>query len=268
MRPCISEFSYGFAITHELVRTLGPVTAAPVFPSLRAEGQQGGGWDVQIGLHGVLLFLQFKLCDQMIRRTCTEARHAQLSLPCYRMHLRPLRSSRQHPMLLCLEQQTNHLVYYCAPQFHRTEELNRAFRQSVVRNRSKWIRPSQIGPLQDSGDHHVSFEPGGRTMWFSEPKPIEGSCEFEDLEQRLANRLREDGGDALSEARLEELADVIDRIAHDQSEIGERERDAHRDAARRAAPLQRVAYYAFVFLQSQLFVVQVRGQGGNRHDRV
>ena len=40
MRPSISEFSYGFAITSEFVQAPRAVTAAPVFPSLRAEGQQ------------------------------------------------------------------------------------------------------------------------------------------------------------------------------------------------------------------------------------
>ena len=53
---------------------------------------------------GVPLFLQFKLCDQMTRRTCREARQAGFNVPCYRMCLRSARSSRQHEMLLVLVQ--------------------------------------------------------------------------------------------------------------------------------------------------------------------
>src|SRR6186713_1069927 len=102
MRPSISEFSYGFAITSELVRAPGGVTAAPVFPSLVVEGRSGG-WDVRLDRPGVPLFLQFKLCDCMTRRTCREARTAGFSVPCYRMHLRSARVSRQHEMLLDLE---------------------------------------------------------------------------------------------------------------------------------------------------------------------
>ena len=86
MRPNISEFSYGFAITSELVQAPGAVTAAPVFPSLRAEGQPGGGWDVRLDRPGVPRFLQFKPCDQMTRGTCREALEG-FNVPCYRMHL-------------------------------------------------------------------------------------------------------------------------------------------------------------------------------------
>ena len=257
MRPSISEFSYGFAITSELVQAPGAVTAAPVFPSLRAEGQQGGGWDVQLDRPGVPLFLQFKLCDQMTRRTCREAQLGGFGVPCYRMHLRPARSSRQHEMLLDLEE-SGQEVYYSAPMFHRPEELNDAFLQGEIRARSIWIRPSDIGPLPDDRDHHVSFEPGRPWTLFSEPRPIEAKREFEDVEEHLTDRLRERGRTALAKDRLEELADVIASIADKRHDIRQRERDASRDAARPAAPLQRVAYYASVYLESQLFVVRER----------
>ena len=257
MRSNISEFSYGFAITREFVQGPGAVTAAPIFPSLRAEGQQGGGWDVRLDQPGMPLFLQFKLCDQMTRRTCREALRGGFNVPCYRMHLRPARSSQQHEMLLDLEG-TGQEVFYCAPMFHQPEELNNAFLQGTVRGQSIWVRPSDIGPLPDGRDHHVSFEPGGQLTWFSDPKPIEGKREFEDVEMHLTDRLREHGRTALSEERLEELADVIASIADKRHDIGQRERDASGDTARPAAPLQRVAYYGSVFLESQLFVVQER----------
>ena len=143
MRPSISEFSYGFAVTAELLQALGPVTVAPVFPSLRAEGKEGGGWDVRLDWPGFPLFLQFKLCDQMTRRTCKEARLVGSRLPCYRMHLRPTRLSPQHRLLLELEQRGK-AVYYCAPMFHETEEFNNAFRQHSVCSQSIWIRPWDI----------------------------------------------------------------------------------------------------------------------------
>ena len=260
MRPNISEFSYGFAITNELVQAPGAVTAAPVFPSLLAEGQQGGGWDVKLDRPGVPLFLQFKLCDQMTRRTCREARQAGFNVPCYRMHLRSARSSRQHEMLLDLEA-TGQEVYYSAPIFHQPEELNDAFLQRSVRARSIWIRPSDIGQLPDDGDHHVSFEPGSPWTLFSKPRPIEARREFEDVATQLTNRLRERERTDLSEERLEGLADAIASIADKRHDISQRQRDISREAARPAAPLQRVAYYASVFLESQLFVVQERQAG-------
>ena len=57
MKPNISEFSYGYALTSELVRLFGiKGVGAPVFPSLKEEGSVG--YDVQVP--GLPLFLQFK----------------------------------------------------------------------------------------------------------------------------------------------------------------------------------------------------------------
>ena len=204
---------------------------------------------------GVPLFLQFKLCDQMTRRTCKEARQADFNVPCYRMHLRSARSSRQHEMLLELEQ-TGQDVYYSAPMFHQPEELNDAFLNGSVRAQSIWIRPSDIGALPDDGDHHVSFEPGMPWKLFSEPVPIEDRRDFADVETHLTERLLEHGAIGLSEESLEALAEVIAYIAENRRDISRPQRDTASEAAPPAAPLQRVAYYASVFLESQLFVVQ------------
>ena len=45
MAPEIPEFSYGFALTNEIVGWNG-VSTAPIFPSLIEEGWSGGGYDV------------------------------------------------------------------------------------------------------------------------------------------------------------------------------------------------------------------------------
>jgi hypothetical protein len=259
MRPNISEFSYGFALTSELVQAPGGVTAAPVFPSLIAEGQAGGGWDVRLDRPGVPLFLQFKLCDQMTRRTCKEVRHAGFNVPCYRMHLRPTRTSSQHEMLLDLEA-SGQEVFYSAPMFHQPEELNAAFLGGAVRASSIWIKPSDIGSLPDDRDHHVSFEPGSPWTLFSEPRQLEAKRTFEDVAIDLAERLRQRGEVDLSRTNLESLANTISEISEKSRDIDARQRDVAREVARPAAPLQRIAYYASVFLESQLFIVQERQQ--------
>lgn len=257
MRPSISEFSYGFAVTSEFVQAPGGVTAAPVFPSLIAEGQPGGGWDVRVDRPGVPLFLQFKLCDVMTRRTCKEARQAGFGVPCFRMHLRSSRRSRQHEMLLDLES-TGQEVYYCAPMFHRPEDLNDAFLEGAVRDRSVWIRPSDVGPLPDDGDHHVSIEAGRQWMFFSEPKPLEARRGFRDVSNGLTERLRERGRVDVSRQNLEALAAALAGIAEKQRDFSDRQRDAARRVMQPTGPLQRAAYYASVFLESQLFMVQER----------
>ncbi len=68
MKPEMSEFSYGYALTDELIHWHGTsLTAAPIFPSLYQEGKSGGGYDVMLQRSGIPLFLQFKLADQMVR---------------------------------------------------------------------------------------------------------------------------------------------------------------------------------------------------------
>jgi hypothetical protein len=57
MEARLTEFSYGYCVTEELANGTGPgFKAAPYFPSLYAEGKEGGGFDVQLGS---ALFLQF-----------------------------------------------------------------------------------------------------------------------------------------------------------------------------------------------------------------
>jgi hypothetical protein len=64
MTPNISEFSYGYALTNDLMRRYSLNSeGAPRFPSLRQEGQTGGGYDVE--LPRIALFLQFKLSRYM-----------------------------------------------------------------------------------------------------------------------------------------------------------------------------------------------------------
>ena len=105
MIPEISEVSYGFALTNELVGWL-PVRAAPIFPSLIEEGKEGGGYDVKFDLPGLPLYLQFKRADCMERRSAHE--HAQfVKMPFYRFKITEANKSNQHKMLLGLDDGNN-----------------------------------------------------------------------------------------------------------------------------------------------------------------
>jgi len=234
-----------------------PLVAAPVFPSLYQEGQAGGGWDVQLSRPGLPLFLQFKLSDLMTRRTCREARSGRLTVPCYRMHLRPSRNSRQHEMLLDLET-SGQEVYYSAPGFREPEELNDAFLNRQVRARSLWLRPSDVGPLPDDGEHHVSFILGGPCVRFSEPRPLEVARTFAEVSRHLEAAFRARGPAALGRDQLQGLADTIVAISEKRGEIRPSERRETRTTLADADPLQRASYYALVFLECQLFVLQQR----------
>lgn len=85
METRLTEFSYGYCVTEELANGSGTgLKAAPYFPSLYAEGKKGGGFDVKIGS---ALFLQFKLCEEMRRRTALETQRGLLQPPFFRFWL-------------------------------------------------------------------------------------------------------------------------------------------------------------------------------------
>jgi hypothetical protein len=165
MRPDISEFSYGYALTEELATAhRNALTAAPVFPSLIEEGKQGVGWDMRLELVGIPAFLQFKVGHPVFRRYAVEFKNGIFPSPpysgksaplCYRLHLRAPRHSHQHASLVELENK-GHLVYYVASHFHLPAQLNEAYLNKTVAAQSFWLRPSAV-TLPDDGEHHVSY---------------------------------------------------------------------------------------------------------------
>jgi len=169
MHPDISEFSYGYALTEALVHASPiPLKVAPVFPSLIDEGKFGG-YDVHLPFEGFPLFLQFKLSHKMVRGTATEAMKKLLTPPFYRMYLRPLKHSQQHSLLLATEA-SGVAVYYAAPCFHEPGELNDAYVNRQIVQRSIFVKPSVIGALPDGEEHHISFKQGSG-CYLSSNKP-------------------------------------------------------------------------------------------------
>jgi hypothetical protein len=173
MTPNISEFSYGYAVTSEVVKLLGTsIAAAPQFPTLYAEGQAGGGYDVKI-VGGSPLFLQFKLSHYMERTNCKE--HDLMGGPYYRWHLHSLQRSDQHNLLLELECKGN-LVAYTAPIFYECAELNSHYLNDEILENSVAFRPSDIGELPDEESHYVVFNRVGLAYRCSDdPAPVKFS---------------------------------------------------------------------------------------------
>jgi hypothetical protein len=254
MKPDLSEFSYGFALTYELLQAPGAsIIGVPVFPSLIEEGQPGGGWDVRIDRPTTPLFLQFKLADFMKRTTCKEAK-AGFEVPCYRMLIRRSSVSEQHQLLLDLEA-SGQEVYYSVPAFHRHRELDDAFLARQVRARSLWLRPSDVGPLPDTQQHHVSFRPGGPWAVFSRRRDIQGR-DFQKVAFHLAERVRLAGDMWRRREHWENLEVQLAELAETRRVAGRRAQVATQRALAFGHPVERVAYYASVFFEAQLFLAQ------------
>jgi hypothetical protein len=91
-------------------------------------------------------------------------------------------------MLLELDNGVNN-VFYAAPRFDRMVEINAAWAAQEVAARSIFVRPQDIGELDDE-PHHVAYD-ANRTFLCSEPKAIEAMSASQVVE-RLLGRLKQD----------------------------------------------------------------------------
>ena len=207
MKPDFSEFSYGFALTSELIDRYGlRQLGAPLFPSLIEEGKKGGGFDVK--MPGLPIFFQFKISEQLTRATARES--GLLGLPYYRMRLRSLRYSQQHNLLLDLEQRGNE-VYYAAPEFHLPDELNQAYLDASVEPQTWFFAPSDIGPLPDEDEHYVVFARSKPDAYFcSEPRRLRRIDHEGLFRRRLPERRRSSQRHVTLLSLVEELLSVYD----------------------------------------------------------
>jgi len=167
-----------------------PLKFAPVFPSLIQEGKKGGGYDVELAMPGVPLYLQFKRGFRMTRRSAKEVKQykKRLTIPFHRFYITDSGTSDQHTMLLELDNGANN-VFYAAPRFDRMAEINAAWAAQEVAARSIFVRPQDIGELDDEL-HHVAYD-ANRTFLCSEPKAIEALSASQVVE-RLLGRLKQD----------------------------------------------------------------------------
>jgi hypothetical protein len=223
MRPNISEFSYGYALTEELATAHRSVlTAAPVLPSLTQEGKQGVGWDMRLETLGIPAFLQFKLGHPVFRRNAREYQSGKFSAPAqvkgvgtpllYRMHLRPPRHSNQHESLVTLEA-NGHLVYYVAPAFYQPADLNDAYLDRNVASRSFWLRPGAV-TIPDDSEHHVSYVSphGPYCICSATPQSLETDGTFEAFVRTVHDRLTDRPPVALSELLAHLSADLTESV--------------------------------------------------------
>ncbi len=158
-----SEFTYGFAFTHEATKVVESLLPGPpTLPNLYDEGLLG--YDMRMdGLHGWTLFVQFKIPEVLTRSNASEWQ--RWGSKYFRFATRT--QSDQHDRLLELEQESVfHAVFYASPCFVDTASLSAAFSASMIDERSLKIRPSEIGP----GAHVVSFIATGEYEVHSEPR--------------------------------------------------------------------------------------------------
>jgi hypothetical protein len=259
MEGAFSEFSYGFALTREITNaSYGTLRIAPIFPSQYQEGQ-AGGHDVELPLQGGALFLQFKLSHYMRRPTAKE--WPSFGRGYYRMHLRPIRHSRQHILLSDLENQGK-AVYYVAPRFHSVAQLNDTYATGTVLERSAFFRPSSIdlGNPPDLGPHYVAFDRTGKPSFCCSDEPRRMKDAYTVSEMAEVERLRvKERGSKLDETFFAKLSDLLIDILTERNADTGRAKELRSRLSESNVPARRMVEYAAyltrVFLDTELFVV-------------
>jgi hypothetical protein len=254
MKPGISEFSFGYAVTEEIVRQQRHVmVGAPVFPSLYDEGRPGGGYDLLLRRVGFPLMLQFKLTQKMVKKSAMEIKaHGLFTCPFYRIPLMPKKLSDQHDLLLSLDDGSNE-VYYAAPLFNTQNELNNYYTAHTVLKNCIFIKPNTIGPLSDDGDHHVSIDddPSRGFLFSSQPKqigPLQTGLSFSSSLLEKVSREEERVSD-----NIEKLYDRLSSIVSESTDYRSNKIFAH--ISDQPSTLSKIYYLANYFFSSEVILI-------------
>jgi hypothetical protein len=249
VKPNISEFSYGSALTEDIIKWAGtPLTAAPLFPSLIQEGQSGGGFDLNLNFRsGSPLFLQFKISNYMKSQKANEFRY--FNQPYYRFHLRSLKYSEQHELLIELESKGN-FVFYAAPIFHEISELNKAYLARQVTQQTIFIQPSEIGHLPDTKEHSIVFDNNRNAYFCSEPMSIKALGGNE-----LAEHISGQASSKIPDIRSYTISDMLGRLSSQMIEIVQ-DILGNIEIPKRFETEQRVAYLARTFFGCEVFLAR------------
>jgi hypothetical protein len=205
MKSELSEFSYGFALTHELATSYLDLVATPRLPTLRNEGASGG-YDVELPARSWALFLQFKVAQHMLRRNAIH--FDDLGSPHYRFPIRPSSCSQQHELLISLSEEVgSEHVHYVVPLFHEIDALDQHFRQGQVATSSLFLPVDEVGRYDDVKEHWVAFGIAGMPVVVtSEPRTLRKSATGGAIAARFRTGLAESDPMELSDARLDDLA--------------------------------------------------------------
>lgn len=180
MKRKVSEFSYGFVLTHELVSAYGYWPTDAPTPAGKKKKKAEETEETRLG-HP--LFIQFKASEYMKRRNAGESK--LVGLPYFRFALHRKTQSNQHQLLIELEKKGN-IVFYATPKIHEAVNLNSAFFDKQVAALSLFVSPGEIGDLPDNELHRVVFSQRVKDVFVCPPgRKLERAIHGEDFAQAV-----------------------------------------------------------------------------------
>lgn len=181
MKRKVSEFAYGFVLTHELVRGNGYLPTDVPLPGTEKKRKKAKADDEAETAppKGYPLFLQFKASEYMKRKNAGESK--LVGLPYFRFPIYRKTQSNQHQLLVELEKR-NCLVYYATPKMHEAVNLNGAFFDGRVVAHTLFVSPGDIGDVTDNQNHRVVFSGTAKDVYFCpKPRKLERAIHGEDF---------------------------------------------------------------------------------------
>ncbi|NDD62894.1 MAG: hypothetical protein EBZ36_02775 [Acidobacteria bacterium] len=150
MKRRVSEFAYGFVLTHELVGTHGWLRVTEPVEGVRGRA----GRSKPEPRTGYPVFIQFKASEYLKRRNAGESK--LVGLPYFRFAIHRKTQSPHQELLMGLARK-GRLVYYATPKIHEAVNLNSAFFDHKIVAGSLFVPPAEIGELPDNEAHRVVF---------------------------------------------------------------------------------------------------------------
>jgi len=203
MKRKVSEFAYGFVLTHELVGTHGWLRVSESENLVRRGARPAKRANAE-PLRGYPIFIQFKASDYLKRRNAGESK--LVGLPYFRFTIHRKTQSQQQELLMGLEKK-GQLVFYATPKIHEAVNLNSAFFDRQIVAGSLFVPPDDIGELPDNENYRVVYSgrhervylcPGGR--------PLERAVHGEDFAAKIQELVAQREAERLDEAFYLHLA--------------------------------------------------------------
>ena len=105
--------------------------------------------------------------------------------PFFRMNLIKPNFSKQHELLVDLEDDYPELVYYATPIMEDIDIFNAAYNSATVHEQSAFFSPGDIGYLTDNYQHSIAYRNDMSFGWFcSQPQEIP-VYQFEKISERI-----------------------------------------------------------------------------------
>lgn len=140
MKCDFSETQFAFCFTFEILKNY-PNLVMPQFPNTVQEGRRGGGYDVAIDGS---IFIQFKIPNYHKRKNDYKIK---IDTEC-----------KQHALLKELKKPAN-CVYYAAPKFHTSDDLEKFYNSNLIERNSALF---SIEDFPNNAVHkHVTFSRSG-----------------------------------------------------------------------------------------------------------